>query len=89
MKFREHKVDGFFTIHTADTGDTLTAHIMRKLDDLGAVMIDVQYSTHIEKSEITDAYNASIGAVGLHAACVLVNDVLVMYQKIRHDQEAA
>lgn len=86
MKFREHKVDGFFTIHTSDTGDGLTARIMKRLDDLGAVMIDVQYSTHIEKVEITKSYGT---AVGLASESILVNDVLVMYQKVRHDQEAA
>lgn len=88
MKFREHKVDGFFTVHTADTGSALTSSIISKLNELHAVMIDVQYSTHIEKVEITDAYRRSVGGTKLptDTACVLVNDVLVMYQKI-HDQK--
>lgn len=47
MKFRERQVDGFFVIHTCNSGILLSELIQKYLESYNADMEDVQYSTHL------------------------------------------
>lgn len=47
MRFRERQVDGFFVIHTCNSGILLSELIQKYLESYNADMEDVQYSTHL------------------------------------------